>query len=77
VWQCRYSGIEVPDELWSHADIGVGKFYADDQADRLPQETVALETFDAWTDAFVTHVSSKGALQGTLEAERATKSTTQ
>jgi hypothetical protein len=29
VWQCRYSGIDVPDLLWSYADIGVGKLYAD------------------------------------------------
>jgi hypothetical protein len=25
IWQCRYSGIEVPDSLWSYAEIGVGK----------------------------------------------------
>ena len=24
VWQCRYSGVEVPDSLWSYADIGLG-----------------------------------------------------
>jgi hypothetical protein len=77
VWQCRYSGIEVPDQLWSHADIGVGKLYADDQADQLLQETAALKTFDAWTNAFVAHVTAKGPLEGTLEAERSAKSTTQ
>jgi hypothetical protein len=27
VWQCRYSGIEVPDRLWRHADMGVGRPY--------------------------------------------------
>ena len=25
VWQCRYSGIEVPDELWRHASVGLGQ----------------------------------------------------
>ena len=42
VWQCRYSGIEVPDSLWSYAEIGVGKLYADTQADSLENEPAAL-----------------------------------
>ena len=25
VWQCRYGGIEVPEQLWAYADSGVGK----------------------------------------------------
>ncbi|MDB5641434.1 MAG: hypothetical protein JWN07_751 [Hyphomicrobiales bacterium] len=77
VWQCRYSGIEVPDRLWSHANMGVGKLYADDQADELPQETEALQNFDRWTDDFIAHVSAKGLVPDTLEAERGAKSTTQ
>ncbi|MDZ4663376.1 MAG: NAD(P)H-dependent oxidoreductase, partial [Bacteroidota bacterium] len=28
VWQCRYGGIEVPDELWVYADSGVNKKYS-------------------------------------------------
>jgi hypothetical protein len=41
VWQCRYSGIEAPDSLWSYAEIGVGKLYADAQADSLENEPAA------------------------------------
>ncbi len=77
VWQCRYSGIEVPDALWRHADIGLGKLYADDQAKDLPNEPAALAAFDVWTDAFIAHVEAKGHVPGTKEAERSAKSTTQ
>jgi hypothetical protein len=77
VWQCRYSGIEVPDHLWRHADIGVGRPYADDQAKDLAGEPQALAAFDRWTDDFVVHVEGKGRVHGTTEAERSAKSTTQ
>jgi multimeric flavodoxin WrbA len=77
VWQLRFSGIEVPDALWRHADMGVGKSYADDQADDMAGETEALAAFDAWTDAFAAHVAEKGVVPGTTEAERGAKSTTQ
>jgi hypothetical protein len=43
VWQCRYSAIEVPDALLSHAEIGVGKLYADTQADSLKNEPVSAQ----------------------------------
>ena len=49
VWQCRYSGVEVPDALWSYAEIGVGKLYADTQADSLENEPAALAAFDEWS----------------------------
>lgn len=77
VWQCRYSGIEVPDHLWSYADMGIGRPYADDQAEHMPGEAAALATFDRWTDDFAIHVRSKGPVPGTTEAERSAKSTTQ
>lgn len=77
VWQCRYSGVEVPDALWRHADTGVGRPYADDQADNLPEEAEALRVFDAWTDAFIDHVEAKGRVPDVLEAERSARSTTQ
>jgi hypothetical protein len=76
VWQCRYSGIEVPDALWAHTDIGLGKPYADDQASELDTETKALAAFDRWTRAFVKHVEHKGLVENVLEAERSAKSTT-
>lgn len=77
VWQCRYSGVEVPDELWRHADIGVGKLYADDQADDLMREHEALSIFDGWVAAFVAHIQAKGIVPSTMEAQRGAQSTTQ
>jgi hypothetical protein len=76
VWQCRYSGIEVPEALWASAIIGDGDRYADDQADRLPKEDEALMRFDRWVSAFVDHVAGKGALPDTEEAERSASTTT-
>jgi hypothetical protein len=77
VWQCRYSGIEVPDVLWDHCDFGVGKLYADDQADDIVREDqAALARFDRWTDAFIGHVRTKGLVPGAAEAEAGAKSTT-
>jgi hypothetical protein len=60
VWQCRYSGIEVPDRLWRFAEFGRGKKYSDNQAEHLADEPGLLHAFDAWTDAFATHVERKG-----------------
>jgi NADPH-dependent FMN reductase len=76
VWQCRFSGIEVPDHLWRHADMGVGRHYADDQAEDMPGETTALNAFDQWVEDFVAHVVSKGPVPGTKEAEQSARSTT-
>ena len=77
VWQCRCSGVEAPDELWRHADIGVGKLYADDQADDLMREDEALAIFDGWVEAFVAHIQAKGIVPGTMEAQRGAQSTTE
>lgn len=60
VWQCRYSGIEVPDRLWSYTEIGHGKKYSDNQAEDMGSEPDFYRSFDAWTDAFVDFVSQKG-----------------
>jgi NADPH-dependent FMN reductase len=77
VWQCRYSGIEVPDALWRHATTGAGRAYADDQADDMvARDADAMACFDAWVEAFVAHVAAKGPVPGTTEAERAAQSTT-
>lgn len=76
VWQCRYGGIEVPDQLWRHASVGVGRPYADDQPDDMAKEPDAMVCFDAWVDAFVEHVTRKGVVPGTTEAERGAQSTT-
>lgn len=60
VWQCRYSGIEVPDPLWRHAGFGMGKPYSDNQAEHMSVDASAMEPFDAWLDAFTAHVARKG-----------------
>jgi len=60
VWQCRYGGIEVPDDLWSHACTGVGKPYSLNQAEHMAEEDEILPAFDAWTDRFATFVAAKG-----------------
>jgi hypothetical protein len=58
VWQCRYSGVEVPDALWRYAEFGNGKPYSDNQAEDI--EAPTFGEFDAWCDAFTRHVESKG-----------------
>jgi NADPH-dependent FMN reductase len=60
VWQCRYSGIEVPDALWRYAEFGRGKKYSDNQAEHLLEEPKLLHEFDGWTDGFAGHVAKKG-----------------
>ena len=37
VWQCRYSGIEVPDPLWRYVEMGRGKKYSENQAEHLAE----------------------------------------
>jgi hypothetical protein len=59
VWQCRYSGIEVPDALWRYTEFGQGRKYADNQAEDMPGQGV-WAPFDAWTDAFSAFVAAKG-----------------
>jgi hypothetical protein len=63
VWQCRYSGIEVPDRLWRHVVFGQGKKYADNQAEDLAREKEVLDGFDDWTAAFVGFVGKKGKVE--------------
>jgi hypothetical protein len=60
VWQCRCSGVGVPDALWRYAESGAGVPYADNQAEDMIREREVMEAFDAWTDAFAAHVRGKG-----------------
>jgi len=60
VWQCRYSGIEVPDELWRYLEFGRGKKYSENQAEHMVEDPDLLSSFDEWTDAFARHVAAKG-----------------
>lgn len=58
VWQCRYSGIEVPDELWSYEEFGHDRPYSENQAEHIGADVFA--SFDLWVDRFVELVGSKG-----------------
>lgn len=60
VWQCRYSGIEVPDALWRYVEFGRGVPYSDNQAEHLMEDEAVLAEFDRWTEEFSRHVSAKG-----------------
>jgi multimeric flavodoxin WrbA len=60
VWQCRYSGIEVPDNLWQYIEFGKGKKYSENQAENMIREENVLEGFDSWVKEFVSFVGKKG-----------------
>jgi hypothetical protein len=60
VWQCRYSGIEVPDVLWRYVEFGSGVPYSENQAEDMVEQPDVLRAFDAWTDQFQRHVATKG-----------------
>ena len=64
VWQCRYGGVEAPDELWRYLEFGRGKKYSDNQAEDMgaAEENVYAD-FDAWTDAFAAFVGAKGKVE--------------
>ncbi len=62
-WQCRYSGIEVPDALWHYVEFGHGKKYSDNQAEDIAQETHVFREFDEWTARFAAHVAAKGKVE--------------
>jgi hypothetical protein len=63
VWQCRYSGIEVPDALWSHALTGEGVPYSDNQAEDMIREEAFMAAFDGWTTRFAGFVAGKGKVE--------------
>jgi multimeric flavodoxin WrbA len=60
VWQCRYSGIEVPDDLWLYLEWGRDKPYAENQAEHALRGGDELAQFDAWTARFAAQVHAKG-----------------
>ncbi len=63
VWQSRFSGVEVPDALWTHALTGVGLPYSDNQAEDMIRENEIVSSFDAWTDRFAAFVAQKGKVE--------------
>ncbi len=60
VWQCRYGGVEVPDNLWKHCTSGKGKKYSNNQAEDMITENEFMQTFDDWVNNFATFVQQKG-----------------
>ncbi|MEO7292726.1 MAG: hypothetical protein ABIW34_06470, partial [Ginsengibacter sp.] len=63
VWQCRYGGVEVPDNLWAHCTSGKGRKYSDNQAEDMIKEQEFMQTFDKWTTNFEDFVRTKGKVQ--------------
>lgn len=63
VWQCRYSGIEVPDALWRHVEYGHGQAYADNQAEHLHAHPKVARALQSWVDELVRHVEEKGKVE--------------
>lgn len=63
VWQCRYSGVEVPDSLWRYVEFGQGKKYSDNQAEDMATETNVFADFDMWCDEFARFVHMKGKVE--------------
>ena len=63
VWQCRYSGIEVPDALWRYVEFGRGVKYSDNQAEHMVEQPQVTREFDHWTAAFARHVEAKGKIE--------------
>ncbi|NUO39918.1 MAG: flavodoxin family protein [Gemmatimonadaceae bacterium] len=63
VWQSRYSGIEVPDDLWTYCTTGKGRHYSDNQSEDMIAEAEFMRAFDTWTDRFAAFVGAKGKVE--------------
>lgn len=63
VWQCRYGGIEAPDELWHYELFGKDKKYSDSQAEDMVQDAPVMESFDNWVSRFSSFVAQKGKVE--------------
>ncbi len=63
VWQCRYGGIEVPDDLWQYQEIGRNKKYSDSQAEDMNTNEAFLSSFDEWVAKFQSFVGTKGKVK--------------
>ncbi|WP_229738696.1 NAD(P)H-dependent oxidoreductase [Parapedobacter pyrenivorans] len=60
VWQCRYGGVEVPDQLWKCGITGSGKKYSDNQAEHMVLENEFMASFFTWVQDFENFVRQKG-----------------
>lgn len=62
VWQCRYGGVEVPDQLWKHATTGKSRKYSDNQAEDMTKENEFMDVFGNWVKDFEDFVRQKGKI---------------
>ena len=60
VWQCRYGGIGVPEDLWRYVEFGRGQKYSDSQAEHLAANSAVFAAFDDWVSALAGFVRTKG-----------------
>ena len=60
VWQCRYGGVEVPDNLWKYCTSGKGKKYSENQSEHMIHEEEFMKTFHQWVADFEGFVRQKG-----------------
>ena len=63
VWQCRFSGIEVPDDFWHYQRFGMGRKYSDNQAEDMAREAAFMAGFDDWVARFAKFVGDKGKVE--------------
>lgn len=63
VWQCRYGGVEVPDNLWVYCSNGKDKKYSENQAEDMIRESEFMQTFENWVKEFEKFVLGKGKVQ--------------
>ena len=63
VWQCRYGGIEVPEQLWEYGESGVGKKYSENQSEDVVTDKAYMGKFDKWVQQFEQFVTAKGKVQ--------------
>jgi multimeric flavodoxin WrbA len=64
VWQCRYSGIEVPDDLWTYVEFGRDKPYSLNQAEHMAADPAApLTEAEAFASRVVHRVAAKGKVE--------------
>jgi hypothetical protein len=50
VWQCRFSGIEVPDDLWHYQRFGMGRKYSDNQAEDMARDAEFMQGLRRWAE---------------------------
>jgi len=60
IWQCRYSGIEVPYHLAQEIYFGQYEKYSDNQISHLKENKTVLNQFDAWVHEVKQFLEKKG-----------------